>query len=825
MPTEAGGASRADSPTSLQPRTDEGLPGRTNDFWKFYEHARQLALRGELAEARLALQDLRSLDLPVALRSFVENDLATLAAVAGDRLGACELLKSALDFDPLCPSARENLALLEAQRADTEFPNWSIDQTAHVNGPSTRIAIVSLLFNWPSTGGGTVHTAELGKFLSRAGYLVRHFFARNVAWGVGNVTTDTGVPSTPLTFEPQDWCADEIRRRFRRAIEEFRPDFVVVTDSWNAKTLLVEALEGYRYFIRLAAMECLCPLNNVRLLADEGGIRACPRHQLATPDVCRRCVADRQMFSGSLHQMERALAGYGTSQYDESLRRAFAQAEGVLVVNPLIGAMVAPYARAVHVVPSGFDAERFPPPELCQREPRVRTRLFFAGLVDEFMKGFEVLRQACRVLWQQRQDFELVVTADPREPQDEFIRFIGWQSQDELPRQLRASDILVFPTIAEEALGRSAVEAMGACLPVVASRIGGLPFTVTDGLTGLLFEPGNVGELVQKLSTLLDDPDLRLSMGTAGRKKFEQEFTWAVTIERHYRRLFAKPQANTCAVARADEDYRPMFPDAVHERELIEGVRDVFGVPTGDVQRMFSAYRTFHESKGYVQALGEWKTLNFEEAFIAAVALSLTRAETLVEIGTQEGKSTRRLVDLKEFLGLSMRVICFDKSDSLKFVRRDEVELRIENLLGCFRTQVLDRFGGGCLFLDVHEYPLLKEILTETIRHYGPWSVLIHDCGRGLCNPRMRLAKDDPHVTSQTGTWERHVLAEIFGVADPCDSVLDQRSTQTHTLRVFGTRHGLGVLTRRRVEPPKSVHTSIKSSLVSASSEAQGTRA
>ena len=238
-----------------------------------------------------------------------------------------------------------------------------------------RIAILSLLFNWPSTGGGTVHTAELGKFLSRAGFDVRHIYARFADWGLGNVTESTGVPSTVLEFDPSTWNAASVRARFRDAVDQFQPDFVVITDSWNAKPLLAEAVRGYPYYLRLAALECLCPLNNVRLLCEPNGkVRACPRQQLATPEKCRACVATRGHQSGGLHQAERQWAGFAEADYTTRLHRAFSEAEGVLVVNPLIATMVAPFARQVHVVPSGFDPDRFPwpneSPPLSQGRPR-----------------------------------------------------------------------------------------------------------------------------------------------------------------------------------------------------------------------------------------------------------------------------------------------------------------------------------------------------------------------------------------------------------------------------------------------------------------------
>src|SRR5207247_9620800 len=120
--------------------------------------------------------------------------------------------------------------------------------------------------------------------------------------------------------------------------------------------------------------------------------------------------------------------------------------------------------RSVRVVTAGRDAARFPWPwrerQIPENSGQSRFRLFFAGLVDEPIKGFAVLQEACEQLWRRRQDFELVATGEPAGPINDFTRFVGWQSQQDLPLQLRDADLLVVPTIAQEALGRTAVEAM-----------------------------------------------------------------------------------------------------------------------------------------------------------------------------------------------------------------------------------------------------------------------------------------------------------------------------------------------------------------------------
>lgn len=410
-----------------------------------------------------------------------------------------------------------------------------------MNHPSNctrpRIAILSLLFNWPSTGGGTVHTKELAEALQGDGYDLRHIYAVYEPWGLGRVTEPLSVPTDPLIFDERDWQAEAIQDRFREAVDNFAPDAVIITDSWNTKPLLAEAVADYPYFLRLAALETLCPLNNVRLLFEDRRLVQCARNQLAEPHACRDCVGRHARFSGGLHRAERTLAGFDRDDYPDRLHQAYGGAEAVFAVNPTIAELVRPHCRRVEVIPSGFDPHRFPEPGFDQQQPTDQpTRFLFAGLVDEPMKGFSILWEACRQLRSTRRDCELIVTSDPKpEWNAPFVRWIGWQSQADLPAAMRAADVLVFPTIAQEALGRTAVEAMGCGKPVIASRLGGLPWVVEDGITGLIANPGDPHDLTATMVQLFDQPDLRRRLGQAGREKFERDFLWPVILERHYR--------------------------------------------------------------------------------------------------------------------------------------------------------------------------------------------------------------------------------------------------------------------------------------------------
>lgn len=106
---------------------------------------------------------------------------------------------------------------------------------------------------------------------------------------------------------------------------------------------------------------------------------------------------------------------------------------------------------------------------------------------------------------------------------DTRIRYIGYVK--EVENVYHTADIVVVPSRWQEPLGLINLEA-GAChKPVVATRAGGIPEVVEDGVNGYLVDPGDVDTLAARVAALIADPSLRARMGDAGRARVEQMFT------------------------------------------------------------------------------------------------------------------------------------------------------------------------------------------------------------------------------------------------------------------------------------------------------------
>jgi glycosyltransferase involved in cell wall biosynthesis len=105
------------------------------------------------------------------------------------------------------------------------------------------------------------------------------------------------------------------------------------------------------------------------------------------------------------------------------------------------------------------------------------------------------------------------------------VEFVGQLKPEQLNQFYRRSRMLVVPSVWFEQFPMVVLEAMGRALPVIGSRIGGLPEIIEDGLTGSTFEPGNSGDLAKQVRRLWDDPQLCRRMGMAGRQKVQRQYT------------------------------------------------------------------------------------------------------------------------------------------------------------------------------------------------------------------------------------------------------------------------------------------------------------
>jgi glycosyltransferase involved in cell wall biosynthesis len=119
------------------------------------------------------------------------------------------------------------------------------------------------------------------------------------------------------------------------------------------------------------------------------------------------------------------------------------------------------------------------------------------------------------------------------------VVFAGFRQ--DMPAVLAAMDMLVLPS-ASEACGRVVLEAMASSRAVLGTRTGGTPELIEDGVTGILFTPGNVEELAAHIDSLCADPGRAGAMGRAGRARACAEFsidTAARSMEKIYEELSA----------------------------------------------------------------------------------------------------------------------------------------------------------------------------------------------------------------------------------------------------------------------------------------------
>jgi glycosyltransferase involved in cell wall biosynthesis len=203
----------------------------------------------------------------------------------------------------------------------------------------------------------------------------------------------------------------------------------------------------------------------------------------------------------------------------------------VSVSQPLLGRLrsrrIGSPSRFVTIL-NGVDESAFRPSAVRSGEPglRVGTAAMFFPI-----KRVDLFVDAALDLLARRRDIRFEIAGGGQEasaleraaaPAGDGIRFLGLHS--EMSGLLATWDMFVLCSDYESA-GISLVEAMLMGLPVVATRVGGVPDIVADGTTGILVQPGDAKAVAEAVDRLVCDSGLRRRMGEAGRRRALKHFT------------------------------------------------------------------------------------------------------------------------------------------------------------------------------------------------------------------------------------------------------------------------------------------------------------
>lgn len=309
-------------------------------------------------------------------------------------------------------------------------------------------------------------------------------------------------------------------RQMRRLLKDERPDLVHVHNLYPllSPSILVAC--------RARSVPVVLTLHNYGL--------TCPTwYHLYKGRTCERCLGGREYWCVFKNCRDNLFESVGYA-----LRAAVARRFDLFTRNTTLFVALTAFAKQ-RLIGAGFPGDRIVvvpngvPVPARAAEPSNGRYIAFAGRLSP-EKGADVLVAAAgysglpvRIAGGGPARPGLVRDASPN------VEFMGLLDPTGVGALYRAARFVVVPSRWFEGFPTVITEAMSYGLPVIASNIGGLPEMVEDGVTGLLFEPGNANDLVSKMRLLWENSDLCGKMGKAGRERVMREYS----EDRYYERL------------------------------------------------------------------------------------------------------------------------------------------------------------------------------------------------------------------------------------------------------------------------------------------------
>jgi spore coat protein SA len=204
-----------------------------------------------------------------------------------------------------------------------------------------------------------------------------------------------------------------------------------------------------------------------------------------------------------------------------------------------------PWLTNTHVIHNGADSSLFYPRGVRGTAgPGAATILFVGRLHPQ--KGVHVLIEAMRILQKRGIAARCKVVGSAyaggskatryvkelQRASPSNVDFINYIPARSIADQFRHADIACCPSVCQEAFGNVVIEAMACAVPVVASKVGGIPEIAAEGGVKLV-QPGCPEELADALQELLSDPKRRITMGDEGARSFRKRFTWQTAVKQY----------------------------------------------------------------------------------------------------------------------------------------------------------------------------------------------------------------------------------------------------------------------------------------------------
>ena len=316
----------------------------------------------------------------------------------------------------------------------------------------------------------------------------------------------------------------EARRAVKDVLKEIKPDVIHLHNIYHH---LSSSILGP---IRESRIPCVQTLHDYKL--------ACPNYRMFTEGaICERCKGGRYFEAVKHHCLSAHTGGNVLAAVEMEMTKLMQSYERTVRVficpsqfmADKMAAWGEPSAKCT-VIPNAVDLP-------TERATRDGGYLLFAGRLSLEKGGETLIRAAANVpeirikmagIGPEESRLRMLISSLNVSNVD-LLGFVHRPGHESLWKQAAA---FVAPSLSYDNAPLSVLESMAEGLPILASRIGGIPELVSHGENGLLIEPGNVGAWTMALREFAQTPEeIRSKLGEESRSRIERLFTWDGHLE------------------------------------------------------------------------------------------------------------------------------------------------------------------------------------------------------------------------------------------------------------------------------------------------------